>query len=77
MIYMFLSNNPSSGDINLSNLSCYCSSIVIAEKDCVDYLSFLQNCLLCRLSCNKTVYCVDYLLTKLFTVKKDVYCLDY
>ena len=22
MIYMFLSNNPSSGDINLSNLSC-------------------------------------------------------
>ena len=23
MIYMFLSNNPSSGDINLSNLSCY------------------------------------------------------
>ena len=24
MIYMFLSNNPSSGDINLSNLSCYC-----------------------------------------------------
>ena len=23
MIYMFLSNNPSSGDINLSNLSCF------------------------------------------------------
>ena len=23
MIYMFLSNNPSSGDINSSNLSCY------------------------------------------------------
>ena len=23
VIYMFLSNNPSSGDINLSNLSCY------------------------------------------------------
>ena len=22
VIYMFLSNNPSSGDINLSNLSC-------------------------------------------------------
>ena len=25
MIYMFLSNNPSSGNINLSNLSCYLS----------------------------------------------------
>ena len=23
MIYMFLSNNPSSGNINSSNLSCY------------------------------------------------------
>ena len=23
MIYMFLSNNPSSGDINSSNLSCF------------------------------------------------------
>ena len=23
MIYMFLSNNPSSGDINSSNLPCY------------------------------------------------------
>ena len=23
MIYMFLSNNPLSGDINSSNLSCY------------------------------------------------------
>ena len=23
MIYMFLSNNPSSGDINLSNLPCF------------------------------------------------------
>ena len=25
MIYMFLSNNPSSGDINSSNLSCFVS----------------------------------------------------
>ena len=24
MIFMFLSNNPLSEDINLSNLSCYC-----------------------------------------------------
>ena len=28
MIYMFLSNNPSSGDINSSNLSCSESSHV-------------------------------------------------
>ena len=27
MIYMFLSNNPSSGDINSSNLSCYQSCL--------------------------------------------------
>ena len=27
MIYMFLSNNPSSGDKNLSNLSCCYSAI--------------------------------------------------
>ena len=26
MIYMFLSNNPSSGDINSSNLSCFYSN---------------------------------------------------
>ena len=28
MIYMFLSNNPSSGDINLSNLPCYKAGLV-------------------------------------------------
>ena len=37
MIYMFLLNNPSSGDINLSNLPClnYESQIwrVVASKD--------------------------------------------
>ena len=27
MIYMFLSNNPSSGDINSSNLSCFAYQI--------------------------------------------------
>ena len=30
MIYMFLSNNPSSGDINSSNLSC---SKIVNEYD--------------------------------------------
>ena len=29
MIYMFLSNNPSSGDINSSNLSCFNFEIII------------------------------------------------
>ena len=27
MIYMFLSNNPSSGDINSSNLSCFAKNL--------------------------------------------------
>ena len=32
MIYMFLSNNPSSGDINSSNLSCYSKVVVVSKK---------------------------------------------
>ena len=32
MIYMFLSNNPSSGDINSSNLSC----TIGRYKECSD-----------------------------------------
>ena len=32
MIYMFLSNNPLSGGINLSNLSCF----MIGFEQCVD-----------------------------------------
>ena len=34
MIYMFLSNNPSSGDINSSNLSCkyiYVQLYIVSE----------------------------------------------
>ena len=31
MIYMFLSNNPSSGDINSSNLSCFEFGPVVQE----------------------------------------------
>ena len=38
MIYMFLSNNPSSGDINSSNLSC----LTEVQWDISD-LSFVQN----------------------------------
>ena len=32
MIYMFLSNNPSSGDINLLNLSCFLVQISCFRK---------------------------------------------
>ena len=32
MIYMFLSNNPSSGDINSSNLPCSFFSLKIYKK---------------------------------------------
>ena len=31
MIYMFLSNNPLSGDINSSNLSCFILSSMFAK----------------------------------------------
>ena len=31
MIYMFLSNNPSSGDINSSNLSCYTFDVFVMD----------------------------------------------
>ena len=31
MIYMFLSNNPSSGDINSSNLSCFFLVIALCK----------------------------------------------
>ena len=34
MIYMFLSNNPSSGNINLSNLSCYNLDLDITQSCC-------------------------------------------
>ena len=32
MIYMFLSNKPSSGDINSSNLSCFITNSVHPDK---------------------------------------------
>ena len=35
MIYMFLSNNPSSGDINLLNLS-----VILANSTCPDEMMF-------------------------------------
>ena len=36
MIYMFLSNNPSSGDINSSNLPCFLrNDLEICEIDIV------------------------------------------
>ena len=42
VIYMFLSNNPSSGDINLSNLpcllikTCYVYSLEMSHQDTLD-----------------------------------------
>ena len=41
MIYMFLSNNPSSGDINLSNLSCYIQ-ISIGENQVLVWFDVLH-----------------------------------
>ena len=38
MIYMFLSNNPSSGDINWPNLSCFEIESVIQVGQNQDYL---------------------------------------
>ena len=40
MIYMFLSNNPSSGDINSSNLSCLSCDLLIRYCDSVSLVSF-------------------------------------
>ena len=37
MIYMFLSNNPSSGDINSSNLPCYSCVRLSITKLCLLY----------------------------------------
>ena len=35
MIYMFLSNNPSSGDINSSDLSCLIAVLALVGLGCV------------------------------------------
>ena len=43
MINMFLSNNPSSGDINSSNLSCYISVKLLIELNLV-FLSLTGGC---------------------------------
>ena len=37
MIYMFLSNNPSSGDINSSNLSCFTVGLNTVDMDLNQY----------------------------------------
>ena len=42
MIYMFLSNNPSSGDINSSNLSCLQYFLVLSLKKINAEMSFLR-----------------------------------
>ena len=43
MIYMFLSNNPSSGDINSSNLSClYFVSILLMAYTILNEQHFLN-----------------------------------
>ena len=47
MIYMFLSNDPSSGDINSSNLSCYnFSDLFSFHLRTIDHLTLklLMNC---------------------------------
>ena len=43
MIYMFLSNNPSSGDMNLSNLSCLNSVLPVDTSDSRNSSFFLTN----------------------------------
>ena len=56
MIYMFLSNNPSMGDINSSNLSCFSyfstiTYVVSTQKNCLNeavLLSTQNLCLNCR-----------------------------
>ena len=40
MIYMFLSNNPSSGAINLSNLPCFLNKIRIHRLEFPYYIVF-------------------------------------
>ena len=42
MIYMFLSNNPSSGDINSSNLSCFKHGHVAYQIDGDDEQNRMQ-----------------------------------
>ena len=40
MIYMFLLNKPSSGDINSSNLSCYlCFMLVCVVMSCLIFVA--------------------------------------
>ena len=52
MIYMFLSNNPSSGDINSSNLSCF----YLNFANMILYLFYvLQQCDLSRYEPNFVV----------------------
>ena len=40
MIYMFLSNNPSSGDINSSNLSCLLMKPRFSGKKIYNFMHF-------------------------------------
>ena len=42
MIYMFLSNNPSSGEINSSNLPCFEFELVVQEKMSLKDISYLE-----------------------------------
>ena len=43
MIYMFLSNNPSSGDINSSNLSCLVQNFFLCDTKWISYSFFLPS----------------------------------
>ena len=38
MIYMFLSNNPSSGDINSSNLPCFIKNMIFCMLEVIQVL---------------------------------------
>ena len=59
MIYMFLSNNPSSGDINSSNLSCFSRSYNIIPNQ---NFSFIQHrgpfCVLIPTINKRDMHCV-------------------
>ena len=43
MIYMFLSNNPSSGDINLLNVSCLISGLFFFANYCFNHICLTDH----------------------------------